>query len=151
MRRGITTRNRTVNENIANRDLGRRLMRLPGRPSPSSLSTYFGSLSASLRLCGLILLFAIAAVAQSPTVEKVDPPNWWTGMTLNPVRVLLQGTNLKGASLSVPAGSGLTVANLKASENGHYLFFDLTIGPRAKQGRHKLILTGGGQKTNRSG
>lgn len=92
-----------------------------------------------------VICFQFAAYAQAPTVEKIDPPNWWTGMTINPVRVLLRGTNLKGATLRVPAGSGLTAGNLKASDNGHYLFFDLTIGPRAKQGRHHLTLTNSGK------
>ena len=96
---------------------------------------------ATLRLCVVILLLSFAVLALSPTVEKVDPPNWWTGMTINPVRVLLRGTDLKNATVLVPAGSGLTTGNLKWSDNGHYLFFDLTIGPNAKQGRHKLKVT----------
>jgi len=37
------------------------------------------------------------AAAQAPSVEKVDPPNWWTGSTVNPVRVLVRGQNLAGA------------------------------------------------------
>jgi glycosidase len=112
-----------------------------------TLTSLLQVLSTSLRLCGLVVALAIAASAQAPTVEKVDPPNWWTGMTVDPVRVLLRGTNLKDATIAVPPGSGLTAGNLRASENGHYVFFDLTIGPKAKQGRHKLILTGGGSRT----
>ena len=106
--------------------------------SPSSLFKYC---SASLRLCGVILALTLAALAQSPTVEKIDPPNWWAGMTVNPVRVLLRGTSLMGANIVVPKDSGLQTSNLKSSENGHYLFFDLTIAPTAKQGRYKLIVS----------
>ena len=66
----------------------------------------------------------LIAHAQAPTIETIDPPNWWKGMSINPVRVLLRGTNLNGATVVVPAGSGgLRVGNLKYSENGHYLFF----------------------------
>ena len=38
--------------------------------------------SSPMRLCGLILLLALGAFAQAPTVEKVDPPSWWTGSTI---------------------------------------------------------------------
>ncbi|CAN5433946.1 glycoside hydrolase family 13 protein [soil metagenome] len=113
--------------------------------SPSSL---LDSLSASLRLCGLLALLSFAALAQAPTVEKIDPPNWWTGMTTNPVRVLLRGTDLKNSTVIVPAGSGLTTGNVKWSDNGHYLFFDLTIGPKAKQGRHILKVSKPGGTVN---
>jgi Glycosidases len=59
-------------------------------------------------------------------------------MSINPVRVLLRGTNLNGASVLAPTGSGLHTSNLKYSENGHYLFFDLAIPPNSKEGRFKL-------------
>ncbi len=62
--------------------------------SNSSHLFIYGRVSASLRLCALIVLFSIATLAQTATVEKVEPPNWWTGMTINPVRVLLRGSNL---------------------------------------------------------
>jgi glycosidase len=106
--------------------------------SPSSLLI---NSSASLRLCVSILFLTAFAAAQVPTVEKIEPPNWWTGMSVNPVRILLRGTNLKNAAILVPQGSGLKPGNLKWSDNGHYLFFDLTITPAAKQGRHKLIVS----------
>ncbi len=112
--------------------------------SPVSLPKF---ISASLRLCGLIALFSLAALSQSPTVEKVEPPSWWTGMTINPVRVLLRGTHLKNATVETPKASGLTAGNLKWSENGHYLFFDLTIAPTANAGKHKLTVVGGGRST----
>ncbi|MGC2237587.1 MAG: alpha-amylase family glycosyl hydrolase [Pyrinomonadaceae bacterium] len=96
------------------------------------------SCSASLRLCVLILLFAAAAFAQSPTVEKVEPPNWWANMSVNPVRVLVRGTNLGGASVIAPKGSNLKAYNFRSSENGHYLFFDVEIAPDAKAGKYNF-------------
>ncbi len=95
---------------------------------------------APLRLCVVILFLAFTTLAQS--VNKVEPPNWWTGMTVNPVRVLLQGKDLKNARVTVPAGSGLAASNYRYSENGHYLFFDLTIARTAKLGIQKLKVGG---------
>jgi neopullulanase len=94
----------------------------------------------ALRLCGLILLLTVATLAQS--VEKVEPPNWWTGMTVDPVRVMLRGKDLKGARVTVSATSGLAASNYRYSENGHYLFFDLKIARTAKTGVQKLTVVG---------
>jgi len=88
---------------------------------------------------GLLSLAFVSA--QAPEVSKIEPPNWWARMSVNPVRVLIRGKNLKGAKVLVPAGSGLKSSNIKASENGHYLFVDLTIPPNTKVGKYKIKLT----------
>ena len=45
--------------------------------------TWVRVLSASCMLAGV-------ASGQAPTVEKVEPPNWWTGSSVNPVRILIR-------------------------------------------------------------
>jgi len=86
--------------------------------------------------------------AQAPSVEKIDPPNWWAGMTINPVRILIRGKNLnQPAMITAPRGSGLSVSNYKASENGHYLFADVLIDPAAKPGTYRFNLLAGGSST----
>ncbi len=87
-----------------------------------------------------LLLFAncflLSVSAQAPTVEKIDPPNWWANMTINPVRILVRGTNLNNATVSTLPNSNLKTYNFRSSENGHYLFFDLEILPGAKVGKY---------------
>jgi hypothetical protein len=39
-------------------------------------------------------------VADLFRAAQVDPPNWWTGSTVNPVRVLIRGQNLTGARVA---------------------------------------------------
>ena len=77
-----------------------------------------------MRSLFLAVLFAVLFLntgifAQTPTVEKIDPPNWWADYSINPVRVLVRGTNLTGAK--VVGEKGLTAGNVKISANGHYL------------------------------
>src|SRR5947208_1397998 len=98
------------------------------------------SFSASLRLCGLILLLVISAASQPPTVEKVDPPNWWASSTINPVRILVKGTNLTGARVESSA-QGITVSNISISANGHYLFADVRIAENMKPGDYPIKIT----------
>lgn len=76
--------------------------------------------------------------AQTPTVEKIEPPNWWANMTINVVRVMVRGTNLNGANVIAPQKSGLKVYNFRASENGHYLFFDVEIAKNVNVGKYNF-------------
>ena len=43
----------------------------------------------------------LLARRNAPEVLKVDPPSWWTGSSVNPVRLLIRGRNLKGARVQV--------------------------------------------------
>jgi glycosidase len=76
-----------------------------------------------------------AALAQAPTVEKVDPPNWWAGHSINPVRVLVRGRNLTGARVSC---GRLTCSAPHVNAAGTYAFVDVTIPPGTAAGSYPL-------------
>ncbi len=86
----------------------------------------------------LILAVSCFALSANPVVDKVEPPNWWVGHSINPVRLLIHGERLNGAELSAPAG--LRVSNLRVSASGTYLFADLTISTNARPGNYKFPL-----------
>lgn len=91
----------------------------------------------------LILLVLPIYVYAQPSVEKVDPPSWWTGSTVNPVRVMLTGKNLGWNKMVITTNSpNLKAANLKWSENHNYMFFDLRIAPNTKPGKYKIKIQG---------
>jgi glycosidase len=69
----------------------------------------------------------------------VDPPSWWVGHSLNPVRVLIHGTNLRGAR--VTSSGGLLVDHININEAGTYIFADVHIAAGAKPGLRKLTVT----------
>ncbi len=96
--------------------------------------------AALVRLCVFILFLPVTAFAQTPTVEKIDPPNWWASSTINPVRVLIRGKNLTGAKIETN-NSGIKASNFKTSGNGHYLFADLKIAKNVREGDYKLMIT----------
>ncbi|HEY0384726.1 MAG TPA: alpha-amylase family glycosyl hydrolase, partial [Pyrinomonadaceae bacterium] len=86
----------------------------------------------------LLALFISAVAAQtSPEVLKVEPPNWWVGHTLNPVRVLVRGRNLQGARVEA-VGAGLRTGLVRVNAAGTYLFVDVLIDRQAKAGRRAL-------------
>ena len=82
------------------------------------------------------------ANAAAPIIEKVDPPNWWGQHTINPVRVLIRGRNLGGATLVCPK---LHCARVNVNAAGTYAFVDVTIPRTASAGSYPLTLrTAGG-------
>ncbi len=82
--------------------------------------------------------------AQTPTVEKVEPPSWWVNSSIKTVRMMIRGTNLSGAKVE-SSNASIRVSNPKASANGHYLFFDLLIAENARVGNFPIkIITAKG-------
>ena len=91
-----------------------------------------------------IITAATMAAAQAPTVERMDPPSWWVGSTINPVRVLVKGTNLGGAKIE-SATPGISASNFMSSANGHYLFADIALAETVRPGKYQLkVLTTSG-------
>ena len=91
------------------------------------------------------LLAALAALcllvpgvrAQAPVIDRVDPPDWWAGSTVNPVRLLIHGRNLAGAALDCPR---LACMRVRVSAAGTYVFADVTIPRGLAPGRYPLTL-----------
>lgn len=92
-------------------------------------------------LLSAFLLTAISATrAQSPEVSKVEPPSWWAESSINPVRLLIHGHNLKGARVTT-AGADLRVGPVQVNPAGTYLFVDVAIGRLTKPGNYRLRIT----------
>ena len=127
--------------------------KVPGEFSPGSarhklVSAIFARAFASfavrsgLAVLSVLLMSAQMCFSQSPTeVLKVEPPSWWPGSSLNPVRLLVRGNNLRGARVQA-VGRGLRVVGApKTNERGTYLFVDVAIAPRANPGPRQLRIT----------
>lgn len=97
--------------------------------------------SGTVRLRGFssacLALFCCTILPASPEVHKVEPPNWWIGHSLNPVRLLISGKALAGASVNCSA-DGVKPGPAHASASGTYLFVDLEIRNDAKPGSYPL-------------
>ena len=106
--------------------------------------THSVELGTTLRaVLALSVCAAITLHAQAPVIEKVDPPNWWGQHSINPVRVLIRGKHLTGASLICPR---LQCARVKVNAGGTYAFVDVTIPATARPGSYPLTLrTANGQ------
>ena len=89
----------------------------------------------------ILTAFALPTVGQQPEVLKVDPPSWWTRSTINPVRLLINGRNLRNARVQ-PAAAGLRVVGApKINSTGTYIFVDVAIAAAARPGLRRLKIT----------
>ncbi|MDT4895309.1 MAG: neopullulanase [Acidobacteriota bacterium] len=91
----------------------------------------------------ILLLFFTTSVCpaqNAPAVLKVEPPNWWIGHSINPVRVLIRGNNLNGARVEA-VGAGLKTGLTRVNAAGTYMFVDVLIDPQAKPGGRALRIT----------
>ena len=64
-----------------------------------------------------ILLLSVPASGQVPSIQKIDPPDWWA--TMPGPMLLVYGENLTGAQFSLSDGS-LHIDRTVISANGHY-------------------------------
>jgi len=94
------------------------------------------SLAAAL----LLLLAASSARAQAgsaPAVTKVEPPSWWAGHTINPVRLLVRGANLHGARVRATR-PGTEADGVVVNPAGTYLFVNVRIHASVPPGDYSL-------------
>jgi len=109
---------------------------------PTARPRRFGLFSSAC-----VLIFCAATLYASPEVRKVEPPNWWIGHSLNPIRLLISGKGLAGAAVQCPV-EGVKPGPAHASASGTYLFVDLEIRNDAKPGSYPLrIVTAEGAVT----
>ena len=86
----------------------------------------------------LLVLFVVASTAgaQAPVVTKVEPPNWWAGHCINPVRLLVRGEHLGGAAVACPAA--LRCGKTTVNAAGSYVFVDVNVPAGTKSGAYPI-------------
>jgi glycosidase len=112
-----------------------------GHSQPSASRTFIPLARGFFFL--IILLGSVFSVFSqtTPEVLKVEPPSWWAGSSVNPVRLLIRGRNLENARVQV-VGPGLRIAGPpKVNESGTYLFVNVAIAPGATAGPRRLQIT----------
>jgi neopullulanase len=83
-------------------------------------------------LCGISVRAQGNDNADAPSVKKVEPPNWWVGLTPD-VMLLLSGKNLRATHVSCNLND-VTVGRTESSGDGDYLFVWLKLGPDLRSG-----------------
>lgn len=107
---------------------------MPANPCNSAHWLYALWLSAAYFFFGSVTSICAQEPADrnAPVVKKVEPPNWWVGLSEN-VMVLLSGKNLQvtHAQCNLPE---VIVDRTQSSSNGDYLFLWLKFLPQLRSG-----------------
>lgn len=90
------------------------------------------------RLLPVLALIA-GACAHAQSVDRVEPPFWWTGMKHRQVQLMLHGDKLGGLTAKISA-TGVKVLRTVDLPNPNYLVVELDIAPNARPGALKIDL-----------
>lgn len=93
----------------------------------------------------LTMILAVLAAAAQITVNRVEPPCWWTQMKNPHLQLMVYGENLAGTTVSTTT-SHIKIDGVTQPENADYLFIDLTIGGKAAAGTIDLLFKQGRKK-----
>jgi glycosidase len=100
--------------------------------------------------CGIAAILLIVLVpcasAQTPAVDAVEPPNWWTGMQWNEVQLMLYGDHLDEVAATVPE-NGVRVTGVQTVPSDSYAFVTLAVADDAPAQSYTLELTHGDTRT----
>ena len=84
----------------------------------------------------LVLCSLISGAQQSN--YQCYPTNWWVGMKMNKIQVMVHGTSIATAGNITVNYPGVKLVKINKVENANYVFLDLIISPVAKPGIIKI-------------
>ena len=87
----------------------------------------------------LFLTMPYFLIAGEIEVKKIEPPNWWIGMKMNKIQLMIYGKNLKDASVE-SENPAILVENIRSVENQDYLFVTVEVAENAEPGSYTLAV-----------
>lgn len=92
------------------------------------------------RIFAALLFFSVVTFAQSISINRIDPPNWWVGMKHNKIQLMVYGNYLNNVSARFD-DSKIKVTKVHKIKNASYAFIDIEISGNLTPKDYKLILT----------
>lgn len=99
------------------------------------------------RIFAALLFFSVVTLAQSISINRIDPPNWWVGMKHNKIQLMVYGNNLNNVSARFD-DSKIKVTKVHKIKNTSYAFIDIEIPGNLIPKDYQLILTKGKEKSS---
>ena len=92
----------------------------------------------------LVLFFYSTPKAQNFSVDKIEPPFWWSGMKWDTLQIMVYGNNLDNAKVESNSDY-LKILNVYEVENNSYLFVDVLIDSSTSPGNYDLSFSKDGE------
>lgn len=95
----------------------------------------------------ILMLLQVTLLSQTLIFNKVEPPNWWSGMKLNPLQLMVYGHNLAGSEVT-STGKGVKILKVYNTPNPDYLFFDVEFDNNIEPGNYTFTIKNGNSTIN---
>jgi neopullulanase len=80
-----------------------------------------------------------------PVIERIEPPNWWAGMKLNSIQLMIYGSDLKDILVNFEP-AGIIINSIEKLENSSYAFVNIEIPENLPPDFYKLIISKNGNR-----
>jgi glycosidase len=101
----------------------------------------------NIKLFILLLILWKITLPQDIHIDKIEPPNWWVGMKLNHVQLMVYGSGLSKLDAKFE-NSRIKVTNIQESKNHSYVFIDIHIPADTEPDIHQLTLFKSGTQSH---
>jgi neopullulanase len=85
----------------------------------------------------IAILFLMTSYCLTAQISRVEPQNWWVGMKLNQITLLIYGTNIQNLEPEIKY-QGVKIIKTEKVENPNYLFVTINISPETLAGTAKI-------------
>jgi neopullulanase len=85
-------------------------------------------------------ILSFQLTAQTPSIQRVNPTNWYVGMKNPKLQLLVYGKNINDCDVKINY-PGVTLEKINKVENPNYLFLDLNIAPTTQAGQMDIELS----------
>jgi neopullulanase len=86
-----------------------------------------------------LLLTTLFSFSQYNESYKCYPQNWWAGMKMNNIQLMIYGDAIKNATNFTINYAGIKIKKITRLESYNYAFIDISIAPNTKPGIVKII------------
>jgi len=91
------------------------------------------------KLITIVLLLSITTIfAQNINLQRVEPPNWWTGMNNRHLQLMIYGKNISKTDVVINSEKA-TLKVVSKVQNPNYLFLDINIKKNATPGKFDIL------------
>lgn len=86
----------------------------------------------------IITLFLLLTCSTYAQLERVEPPNWWTGFENPLLQLMIYGENI-GKATPVIQYKGVELKKVHVAQNPNYLFLDLLVSDAAEPEKFDIV------------
>jgi glycosidase len=85
----------------------------------------------------IALLLLVISNSLNAQINRIEPSNWWVGMKLNQITLLVYGTDIQNLEPEIKY-QGVKIVKTEKTENPNYLFVTINISPETAVGTAKI-------------